>query len=71
MTYYAPSDTELDAIGLDDVLAELRRELRMRDRAFPRFVANEDKTEAAAREQYARMLKAARIIEGLLQPSLL
>ena len=49
---------ELFPPTLDDAIAEVERELRVRERAYPRFVANGTVTQARADKQMAAMREA-------------
>jgi hypothetical protein len=46
-----------DAVGLQDMLACARRELAMRERVYPRWVATNKMTKAAA-ERELRVMRA-------------
>ena len=50
--------SELFAPTLDDAIAEVDREIRVRERAYPRFVANGTVTQARADRQMAAMREA-------------
>ena len=51
--------------GLDAQIAEVRRELEQRERAYPRFIAAGTLTQVRADRQMAAMRAALATLEGL------
>ena len=52
-------------VRIDEVLHELLRELAMRERMYPRWVAQKSLSPKAADRQLGRLRRAIELIEGL------
>ncbi len=55
-------------VGLDAQIAEVRRELDQRERAYPRFIANGTLTQVRADRQMAALRAALHTLETLRSP---
>jgi hypothetical protein len=60
--------TELFPIGLPEQIAEVQRELALRERVYPRFIAAGKMTQANAQKYTARMQAVLATLKGALSP---
>jgi hypothetical protein len=57
--------TETVPISIDDQVEAARREVRQRERVYPRFIANGKMTQAAADREVARMKAIVKTLEDV------
>jgi hypothetical protein len=60
--------TELFAPTLDEVIASVEREIRYRERVYPRLVFNRKMTQAKADREIEMMRACKATLEGLRRP---
>ena len=50
---------------MDEAIKELKRELKLREKVYPDFIARGNLTQQKAQQQIARLEKALELLEGL------